>query len=113
MLADFGIEGVNQSGDLMLEVCIQNKSTVFNYFIKKRVIHKRTLVWRVNGEAVASRLMNNFCFTSRIRARVLDVTVSTSSRNIQSDYHLVLSKLRVKYGKSSFSQRRCEDCSSV
>ena len=42
LVGDFGVEGFNDNGKLMLEMCLQNEVALCNNSLKKRSIHRKS-----------------------------------------------------------------------
>ena len=58
VIGDYGVAGINESGEQMLDMCVQFEMAVCNTFFKKRGIHKYTWIRKVRGEIVQSELMD-------------------------------------------------------
>ena len=51
-IGDFSVPGMNESGEWMVDWCMQYEMTVCNTLFKKRVVYKYTCVRKVRGEIV-------------------------------------------------------------
>lgn len=96
VIGDYGVPGMNESGEWMVDWCLQNEMTVCNTMFKKRDVHKYTWIRKTRGEIVSSALMDYVCISKKYKARVTDVNVLRAAGNIQSDHHLVVCKVKVK-----------------
>ena len=98
VIGEYGVPGVNESGEWMIDWCMQYEMTVCNTLFNKRDVHKFTWVRRVRGEIVESALMDYMCVSGRYKARVTDVNVLRAAGGVHSDHHLVVCKVKVKRG---------------
>ena len=98
VIGDYGVHGMNESGEWMVDLCMQYEMAVCNTFFKKRDVHKYTWVRKVRGEIVESALMDYMCISGKYKARVTDVNVLRAAGDVQSDHHLVVCKVKVKRG---------------
>ena len=97
-IGDYGLPGMNESGEWMLDWCMQYGMTVCNTLFKKRDVHKYTWIRRVRGVIVESALMDYMCINEKYKARVTDVNVLRAAGYVQSDHHLVVCRVKVKRG---------------
>ena len=88
---------MNQNGDLLLDMCLQNKVAACNKFLKKRVIHKMTWLQGLKGEVVASSSVEYIRVSSEVNALVLDLTVGRPAGDGQPDHHLAVGWVLVLY----------------
>ena len=56
VIGDYGVVGRNESGEQMLDMCVQFEMTLCNTFFKKRGIHKYIWIRKVRGQIVQSEL---------------------------------------------------------
>ena len=98
VIGEYGVPGVNESGEWMIDWCMQYEMTVCNTLFKKRDLHKVTWVRRVRGEVRESALMDYMCISGKYKARVTDVNVLRAAGAVHSDHHLVVCKVKVKRG---------------
>ena len=99
VIGDYGVPGINESGEQMIDMCVQFEMAVCNTFFKKRGIHKYTWIRKVRGVIVQSELMDYMCISAKYKARVLDVNVLRAPGDVHSDHHLVVCKVKVKGGR--------------
>ena len=95
-IGDYGVPGTNESGEWMVNWCIQYEMAVCNTFFNKRNVHKYTWIRRTRGEITDSALMDYMCISEKYKARVTDVNVLRAAGDVQSDHHLVVCKMKVK-----------------
>ena len=100
VIGDYGVPGMNESGEWMVDWCMQHEMTVCNTLFKKRDVHKYTWVRKVRGEIAESALMDYMCISGKYKARVTDVNVLRAAGDVQSDHHLVVCKVKVKRGRA-------------
>ena len=100
VIGEYGVPGVNESGEWMVDWCMQYEMMVCNTLFNKRGVHKYTWVRKVRGEIVESALMDYMCISERYKARVTDVNVLRAAGDVQSDHHLVVCKVKVKRGRA-------------
>ena len=98
VIGDYGVPGMNESGEWMRDWCMQQEMTVCNTLFKKRDVHKYTWIRYVRGVIVESALMDYMCINERYKARVTDVNVLRAAGDVQSDHHLVVCRVKVKRG---------------
>ena len=98
VIGDYGVPGMNESGEWMIDWCMQYEMTVCNTLFKKRDVHKYTWIRKVRGMIVESALMDYMCIHEKYKARVTDVNVLRAAGDVQSDHHLVVCRVKVKRG---------------
>ena len=76
VIGDYGVPGMNESGEWMVDWCMQYEMTVCNTLFKKRDVHKYTWVRQVRGEIVESALMHYMCISGKYKARHVPELVS-------------------------------------
>ena len=91
----FGVPGVNENGERLVEMCSELGLMLGNTCFKKRMIHKYT--WeRVAHGVVVDRALMDFVIVSKfLRGRLLDVNVLRGSAGGMSDHYLVEGRIRV------------------
>ena len=90
-----GVPGVNESGERMIEMCIERELVVGNTFFEKKDIHKYTWVRIVEGRVVDKALMDYVLVSRKVLHRLLDVRVLRGVGSGMSDHFLVEGRLRV------------------
>ena len=95
VLGPFGIDGINENGERMVEMCESRGLIIGNTWFKKKSIHKMTWVSGVNGEG---GILDYICVGRDDRSRLLDVNVQRGAAGGISDHYLVVAKLRVLKG---------------
>ena len=98
VIGDFGVPGINESGEWMIDWCVQNEMIVCNTLFKKRDVHKYTWFRKVRGMIVENALMDYVCISEKYKNRVTDVNVLRAAGDVQSDHHLVVCSVKVKRG---------------
>ena len=61
VIGDYGVPGMNESGEWMIDWCMQYEMTVCNTLFKKSDVHKYTWIRKVRGMIVESALMDYMC----------------------------------------------------
>ena len=52
MIGDYGVPGMNESGEWMVDWCMQYEMTLCNPLCKKGAVHKNTWLLKIRGEIV-------------------------------------------------------------
>ena len=104
----YGVPGRNESGERMLEMCVEREMVVMNTWFEKKNIHKYTWARVSNGIVVERALMDYVLVQRKVSGRILDVNVFRGESGDISDHFLVEGKLRVvgKWKKQRRSGRR-------
>ena len=95
IVGEFGVDGVNDSGERMLEMCSECGMSVGNTYFKKRRVHKYTWHRRTRGEVVCEALMDYVVVRKSMRHRLLDVNVLRGAAGDMTDHYLVEGKMKV------------------
>ena len=95
IIGEFGVNGVNDSGERMIEMCSECDMAVGNTYFKKRRVHKYTWFRRTRGEVVCEALMDYVVVQKKIRHRLIDVNVLRGAAGGMSDHYLVEGKVKV------------------
>ena len=91
VLGRYGVPGINESGERLLDMCIEKELTVGNCFFRKKDVNKYTWI-----RVVERALMNYVLITKRMIGRVKDVHVSRGAgAGIMSDDFVVESRVIV------------------
>ena len=91
----FGVQGINDNGEKLIEVCSERNLIIGNTCFKKRMIHKYTWERVAHGRVVDRALMDFVIVSRRLRGRLLDVNVMRGAAGGMSDHYLVEEKMRV------------------
>ena len=95
VVGPFGVEGINENGEMLIDLCVEKKFMIGNTWFEKQSIHKYTWVSGVNGERA---LLDYVCVEQRIKDRLLDVNVLRGAAGGISDHFLVEARVRIKGG---------------
>ena len=95
VLGKYGVPGENESGERLLDMCVEKELAVGNSFFKKKVINKYTWIRVNNGRVVERALMDYVLITKRMIGRVKDVHVFRGVAGGISDHFLVETKMIV------------------
>ena len=96
VVGKYGVPGVNDSGERLIDMCVEKELAVGNSFFRKRKINKYTWVKVVGGRVVERALMDYMLITKRMIGRVKDVHVFRGvAAGIMSDHFLVESRVIV------------------
>ena len=76
---------MNDSGEWMVDWCMQYEMTVCNTLFKKRDVHMYMWVRRVRGEILESALVDYMCISGKCRARVTGVNVLRAAGGVHFD----------------------------
>ena len=97
IIGEFGVDGVNDSGERMVEMCSECGMAVGNTYFKKRRVHKYTWERQIRGEIVESALMDYVLIQNKSRSRLLDVNVLRGVTGGMSDHYLVEGRMKVVF----------------
>ena len=88
---DFSVEVVNEIGELMLEMCLQNEVAVCTTFFFQEVRNTEddTVLRKVRRETVVNREKVQICVSSRVKAWTLNGLKLRGAWDVRSDHHLV------------------------
>ena len=95
----YGVPVVNESGENLLSMCIENGLVVGNSFFKKKNINKYTWVRVERGRVVESALMDYVLIQREMTGRLKDVHVYRGVAAGMSDHFLVEAKMVVAKGQ--------------
>ena len=95
VIKKYGIPGENESGERLLDMCVEQELAIGNSFFKKKGINKYTGTWiRVaNGRVIERVLMDYGLITKRMVSKLKDVHVFRAAG--MSDHFLVEAKVVV------------------
>ena len=91
----FGVPDVNDSGERLLEMCMERELVVGNTRFKKKRINKYTWVRVANGVVVERALMDYVLIEKRMIGRLKDVHVYRGVAAGISDHYLVEARVVV------------------
>ena len=97
--AKFGVPGVNDRGQLLLDMCIDQELAIGNTYFKKKKKNKYTWARVVRGRVVERALMDYVLVSKKIVGRLLDVHVYRGEAGGISDHYLVQGTLTVAGGR--------------
>ena len=93
VVGKFGVPGVNENGECLVEMCVERGLIVGNTWFQKKMIHKYT--WeRDNGDERS--LIDYVLIESKYKNRLKDVSVFRGAAGGMSDHYLVEAKMRVE-----------------
>ena len=95
VVGKFGVPGRNESGEKLLNMCLEQELTISNSYFKKKLINKYTWIRVANGRVTERALMDYMLITKRMIGRVLDVHVYRGMAAGMSDHFLVEAKVVV------------------
>ena len=91
----YGASGENESGDRLLDMCVEQELAIGNSFFKKKGINKYTWIRVANGRVIERALMDYVLITKRMVGRLKDVHVFRGVAAGMSDHFLVEAKVVV------------------
>ena len=108
VVGKYGVSEKNESGESLLNMCVENGLVVGNSFFKKRMINKYTWVRIERGRVTERALMDYVLLTRRMIGRLKDVHVYRGVTAGLSDHFLVEGKMVVakEWGKKLGGSRR-------
>ena len=96
VLGNYGVPGVNESGERLLDMCVEKELAVGNSFFRKKNVNKFTWVRVLGGRVVERALMDYVLISKKMIGRVKDVHVFRGvAAGIMSDHFLVEAKVIV------------------
>ena len=95
VVGKYGVSGENESGERLLDMCVEQELAIGNSFFKKKGINKYTWIRVANGRVIERALMDYVLITKRIVGRLKDVHVFRGVAAGMSDHFLVEAKVVV------------------
>ena len=92
VVGKYGISGENESGERLLDMCVEQELAIGNCFFKKKGINKYTWIRVANGRVIERALMDDVLITKRMVGRLKDVHVFRGVAAGMSDHFLVGAK---------------------
>ena len=89
VVGKYGVPGENESGERLLDMCVEQELVIGNVFFKKKGINKYTWIRVANGRVIESALMDYVLITKRMVGRLKDVHVFRGVAAGMSDHFLV------------------------
>ena len=74
VIEKYGVSGENESGERLLDMCVEQELAIGNSFVKKG-INKYTWIRVANGRVIERALMDYVLITKRMVGRLKDVHV--------------------------------------
>ena len=98
----YGVPGRNESGESLIELCVERELTIANTCFRKKNIHKYTWQRQDHGRVVAKALMDYVVISKGKIGRLLDVRVMRGAGNGLSDHFLVEGEMKLarRWGKA-------------
>ena len=93
IVGEYGVPGVNESGERLLDMCVEQELLIGNSCFKKKWINKYTWIRVVNGRVIERALMDYVLITKRMVGRLKDVHVFRDVATGMSDHFLVEAKV--------------------
>ena len=91
----YRVPGENESGERLLDMCVEQELVIGYSFSKKKGINKYTWIRVANGRVIERSLMDYVLITKRMVGRLKDVHVFRSVAAGMSDHFLVEAKVVV------------------
>ena len=91
----YGVPGENESGERLLDMCVEQKLAIGKFFFKKKGINKYTWIRVANGRVIERALMDYVLKTKRMAGRLKDVHEFRGVAAGMSDHFLVDAKVVV------------------
>ena len=91
----FGVPEVNDSGERLLDMCMERELVIGNTWFRKKRINKFTWVRVANGVVVERALMDYVLIEKKMIGRLKDVHVYRGAAAGMSDHYLVEAKVLV------------------
>ena len=85
----YGVPGENESGERLLDMCVEQELVIGNSFFKKKGINKYTWIRVANRKVIERALMDYVLITKRMVRRLKDVHVFRGVAAGMSDHFLV------------------------
>ena len=95
VVGKYGVPGGNESGEKLLNMCVEQELVIGNSFFKKKLINKYTWMIVANGRVIERVLMDYVLIAKRMIGRVKDLYVHRSVADGMSDHCLVEAKVVV------------------
>ena len=92
VIGEFGVPGVNENGEKLVDLCIERELVIGNTWFKKRDIHKYTWESGVDGQRA---LMDYVLVDRQMKERLVDVNVLRGAARGMSDHFLVEGKVKL------------------
>ena len=92
VVGKYGVSGENESGERLLDTCVEQELAIGNIFFKKKGINKYTWIRVANGRMIERALMDYVLITKRMVGRLKDVHVFRGVAAGMSDHFLVEAK---------------------
>ena len=89
VVGKYGVPGENESGERLLNMCVEQELVIGNSFFKKKEINKYTWIRVANGRVIERALMDYVLITKRMVGRLKDVHVFRGVATGMSDHFLV------------------------
>ena len=89
VVGKYGVPGENESGERLLNMCVEQELVIGNSFFKKKEINKYTWIRVANGRVIERALMDYVLITKRMVGRLKDVHVFRGVAAGMSDHFLV------------------------
>ena len=89
VVGKYGVPGENESGERLLDMCVEQELVIGNRFFKKKGINKYTWIRVANGRVIERALMDYVLITKRMVGRLKDVHVFRGVAAGMSDHFLV------------------------
>ena len=91
----YGVQGENESGERMIDMCVEQELAVGNSYFKKKRKNKYTWIRVAAGRVIERALMDYVLIARRVIGRLKDVHVFRGMAAGMSDHFLVEAKLIV------------------
>ena len=95
VVGKYGVPGENESGERLLNMCVEQELVIGNSFFKKKEINKYTWIRVAKGRVIERALMDYVLITKRMVGRLKDVHVFRGVAAGMSDHFLVESEVVV------------------
>ena len=95
VVGKYGVPGENESGERLLDMCVEQELAIGNSFFMKKGINKYTWIRVANGRVIERALMDYVLITKRMVGRLKDVHVFRGVTAGMSDHFLVEAKVVV------------------
>ena len=89
VVGKYGVPGENESGERLLDMCVEQELVIGNSFFKKEGINKYTWIRVAIGRVIERALMDYVLITKRMIGRLKDVHVFRGVAAGMSDHFLV------------------------
>ena len=95
VVGKYEVSDENESGERLLDMCVEQELAIGNSFFKKKGINKYTWIRVANGRVIERALMDYVLITKRMVGRLKDVHVFRGVAAGMSDHFLVEAKVVV------------------